>query len=289
MTASAAIRTPTMKMPVLETVSEQRLGRFVRDSSRLTLSEVVEEVVVEERLLPKTRENGNTRRKLYTATLKFYPRSEYEEEYNVTPEQILLGIQRTFVPMIDREILKEQKQNAKAVKTQSADIGRAHNASEQNGRGGEGEEGEENVQARAGGGRGGDESEGDGDADDAKRASRTKQHTSYESDDEGGEATAAGDGEAAFEAEFASDDGEDEGDKSGNEGAADAPPKTSRSYDAVARMTAVEEKISETSRYVTDVEFDKKHGTSCKFSLEVKAICVCFNKRKGALTDTYFV
>jgi DNA-directed RNA polymerase I subunit RPA1 len=257
MTASAAIRTPTMKLPVIETVAEPRLNRFVKESSRLTLSEVVEDVVVEERLIPGTEDSAGTRLKLYTATLNFFPREEYEEEYSMTPEHILLSIQRAFVPLVDREILKEQKQIAKAVKTQSADIGRAQNVAEgQAGEGGEDEEGADDSRPAAGGG---DESEADGDADDAKRASRTKQHTSYESDDE--EGGGAADDEAAFEAAFASDD---EGDKDD----AEPLPKTAIE-EARLRMSTIETKIAESSRYVTHVEFDKKGGRWCKFKLEV--------------------
>lgn len=266
MTASQNIRTPTMQLPVLDNVSDERLKIFCASSTRLTLSQIVDEVTVRERLSAKTSENAFSRQKLYTIRLALYPRADYTSEYDITPEQILLGIQRTFVPILDRAILKEIKNNDKETKTQAGDMGKARKISTAALARGEdlaaGDVAEDDgVVARDEG------EEDDGDADDARRGRQGKDEVTYESDEDEDDET----GEAGLEKAFADSGSEDE--DSASEDESEEAVKRSKE-ESLTRMKAIERKIAGSSRYVDRVKFDKEGGEWCELELEVRLIFV---------------
>ncbi|SCV71244.1 BQ2448_2832 [Microbotryum intermedium] len=303
MTASQHIKTPTMQLPILANVTDGDLATFCQDSTRLTLSQGVDEVTVRETLSAKTAANNHSRQKLYTIRLGLFPREDYEKEHAIEAEQILACIERQFVYLLDKAILKEIKQNEKENKSQASGMGKGTKVSETGGRArAEGEDddadaaGDEDLPAPHRGRTGAEEDGEDADADDAKRGKRMNDEQEYESDeDEDEEATKAKrkakksskkaskqdpielDGEIAMdedalEAAFRSDSDDSSSESSESESEAeedDAPrPKKLGKAARMQRLTALERKAADQSRFVDKVTFDKVDGGWCELELE---------------------
>lgn len=258
MTASAHIATPTMKIPFVDETSEQEQRRFVQKASRLTVSEVVDQVLVEERLLPK--KDGPRKRK-YAVTLQFFNPAEYKDTYGIEVEEVLRGIATHFIPLLEKEIKAELKRSKKQAKAQAADIGRGHamrmaEASNE-------EEQQEQEELRH------DNAEDmeDGDADDLKRSAQRNNDHDYDATDNNSN---AGDLEADFDAAFndnpkttqpdSSDESEDEDESSAqNE---DSEKKRER-------LDELESQATSSTMFTQSLTFDKEKGAWCKFDLEV--------------------
>ncbi|GAA6049814.1 hypothetical protein JCM3770_002174 [Rhodotorula araucariae] len=268
MTASQDIKTPTMRLPILDAVSDSRLKTFCQSSTRLTLSQCVDTVIVEERLTPKTSENNYSRSKLYTVKLQLFPRADYEAEYSVSSEQILAGIARTFVPLLDKAIAKEVKQNDRESTREIAEVGqgkkvrkgakgKASGAEED----GAGEE-DAGVVGR------GDGEEIDGDADDERRGRQADDEQTYDDDDDDDEAA---DAEDELEAKFkdAADGSSDDGESS-DEDEDDDPEAVARrsKAESLERMKLYERRVPGSSRFINKLVFDKENGEFCEFDLE---------------------
>lgn len=266
MTASQNIKTPTMQLPILSTVSDSRLKTFCQSSTRLTLSQVVDEVTVQERLTSKSAANNHSRQKLYTVRLQLYPRKDYVAEHSITPEQILVGVQRTFVPLLDKAILKEIKQNDKEIKSQAGDLGKARKVSAKEAANGPADDaaGDGGEDGRPVGRDAGEEE--DGDADDDRRARQGKDEKEYESDED---EEAPADEEADLEKQFqsGSEKGEGDSDDSDDEDAEVAERRSKK--ETLERMKMIERKVATASRYIEKVTFDKEEGQFCEFELEV--------------------
>lgn len=264
MTASAHIATPTMKIPFLEDKTEADQRRFVQKASRLTISEIIDQVLVEERLLPKTE---GARKRKYQVKLQFYDPKEYTETYGVEVEEVLNGIVTNFIPSLEKAIKDELKRSSRQEKAQAADIGRGHAArmaEAQNE-----EEGQEDEILR----HDNIEDMEDGDADDLKRAQQQNQNHDYDASDAGSDA--GRDPEDEFEAAFASAGGsktpgdaqsgsesEDEGDEP-----SDARDKHAQLQE---RMDKLETQGSKASHFVTNFKFDKQQGAWCNFDVQVR-------------------
>lgn len=115
MTASQKIQTPIMKLPLKEGIDIQSTTSklFCKDGSRLLLSQVIEKATVTEKMLPKSSESNFERKKLFNIRLDFFPSSEYLEEYNVKPVEILRALADQFVPNFEKELKKELKKLSK--------------------------------------------------------------------------------------------------------------------------------------------------------------------------------
>ncbi|GAA5886048.1 hypothetical protein JCM5296_007073 [Sporobolomyces johnsonii] len=266
MTASQDIKTPTMQLPILDTVSDARLKTFCQSSTRLTLSQVVDDVTVFERLTPKTAESNYSRQKLYTVRLNLFPRADYEAEYSIRSEQILAGITRTFVPLLDKAILKEIKKNDREIKSQAGDVGRGKKISKRGGQGSSGadEDGAGEEDAAVVGRDDGEEI--DGDADDERRGRQTNEETSYESDEDEDVEDSE---EAAFEAKYKDSKDQESSDDDSDDDSEDEEVVAKRSKaESVARMRELEKRVPDTSRYVQKLTFDKEDGQWCEFELE---------------------
>lgn len=269
MTASQNIKTPTMQLPILATVTDSRLQKFCQSSTRLTLSQIVDTVSVTERLSPKSADNGSSRQKLYTIRLAFYPAADYEAEYSVDREQILLGIQRAFVPNLDRAILKEIKQNDKEIKAQAGDVGKARSqvslAAAARAEAGAGDDDEDaRPVARDNG-----ELE-DGDADDARRKRQAKDESDDESEDDAEDDEAGL--EARLEKDFKDSDDDSDDDEASTE---DEDPEMAQARakgESVTRMKQMQRKIADASRYIDKVRFDIDGGEFCELDLEVRSL-----------------
>lgn len=269
MTASQDIKTPTMNLPILETVSDDRLKTFCQSSTRLVLSQVLDDVHVFERLSPKTSETNYSRQKTYTVRLNLFPRSDYEAEYSIQPEQIFVGITKTFVPMLDKAILKEIKQNDKEIKSQAGDMGKGKKEKKRGGKSsGADEDGAGEADAGVVGRDDGEEI--DGDADDERRQRQGDEEATYDEDEDDDKED---DAEEALEAKFKEDDEDressDEDDSDSESEDEEVVAKRSKA-ESLERMKQLERRVGESSRYITKLTFDKEKGEYCEFELEVR-------------------
>lgn len=190
MTASQKPKTPSMVMKVRPEISAADVDAFCKSASRLVLSQVVDSVKVKERLTV----NGDARRTEFTIDIAFFPREEYEAEYDVHPSQILAVFGTKFPLILKKEIQVDMKKLDTDLRAQMSELGKAKTVKDRTSTRG-GEEGDDDDPGRNDGG---DSEAGDGDADDAKRSRQKKELTSYESDED----VEAYDDEA-LEAEFA--------------------------------------------------------------------------------------
>ncbi|GAA5871370.1 hypothetical protein JCM16303_000734 [Sporobolomyces ruberrimus] len=268
MTASQSIKTPTMNLPIIESVSDSRLKTFCQNSTRLVLSQVLDNVTVFERLSPKTAESNYSRQKTYTVRLNLFPRADYEAEYSIQPEQIITGITRTFVPMLDKAILKEIKQNDKEIKSQAGDMGKGK---KEKTRGGKSTAADEDGAGEADAGVVGrdDGEEIDGDADDERRKRQGDEEATYDEDEDDEEKEE--DPEEALEAKFREQDEDressDEEDSDAESEDEEVVAKRSKA-ERIERIKTLERRVGESSRYINKLTFDKEKGEFCEFELE---------------------
>ncbi|KAL0255697.1 hypothetical protein I308_100504 [Cryptococcus tetragattii IND107] len=252
MTASSKPTTPTMKLPLREHISDKDIETFVKQVSRLTLSEVVERVTVTERLSSKSSETDSRQRK-YTVLLEFYPPEEYGTEYEITPEQLHESLAWNFAPRLKKEIQNEIRRVAKT-KEQEAQVGKGRKV-----RAGGEEVDEEEVDRETDVRRRGRDDELDNDDEDSyqlKRAAQAKQHE-YEADSDADSGVA--DLEDFVEKELEEDDEEAVED--------DATEKAKK--DQKADDWAELFKLA--SKYATTFSFDGHSGKSAQFDLEFPA------------------
>lgn len=246
MTAAQKPATPTMKLPLREEVEVAEVDSFVKQVSRLTLSEVIDRVVVTEQLTGKVAANNDTRKRKYTVLLEFYPAQEYEEEYQITKAQLHESIVSSFALRLRKEIVNETRLMEKS-RQQDETVGKGlkMKADELDGSG----------PVRRG--RDNELDDDDEDAGQLKRAAQSKQHE-YEDDEA---ANNAMDLEDMIEAEAISED-EDSDDEGATAAARTAHAATNARSDALADAFAT------ASRFGENFSFDTKHGKSAQFELE---------------------
>jgi hypothetical protein len=186
MTASRKPKTPSMSITVAKGISEDQADAFARRASRLTLSQVIERVTVEERLTV----NNKARRKQFTIDIVFYPEQEYRAEFDVSPMELVHAFRNRFPLTLKHDIQLEIKRLVTESKRQADEIGKGSTISQSEaGASNAVGHSEEDVDADAGEPAprrdDDDESEaGDGDASMAKRQRQKQQQTSYESEDD---------------------------------------------------------------------------------------------------------
>ncbi|KAJ3741485.1 RNA polymerase I largest subunit [Lentinula detonsa] len=207
MTASQKPKTPSMSMRIRAGISQEDIDVFCKRASKLTLSQLVENVTVTEQLQAE----GDSRRMQYTVHINLFPREEYESEHDVEPDEILSAFAVKYPLMLKKEMTIEMKKLDEDLKSQIAQLGKGKKE-----RGDRGEpvaaDDDDEEGASSAKRRNDDEGSeiGDGDADDEKRARQKKEQATYEDDseDEGEEIGAYKDDE--LEAELAEGQ-EDEG------------------------------------------------------------------------------
>ena len=257
MTAAKEIKTPIMRLPVVGGITEDQMRTFCKDGSRLVLSQVVEEAVVVERILPKTAASGYQRQRQYTLRLQFYPAAEVLEEYNASTEHLLAGLEATFAPLLEREIQRELRRMQRDQVRQSASIGRG----ESYGASAAQEDAEEEAPA-APAHEADSESEGEpsdaeeDNADDQKRRDRTGNKASY---DDAPNDEQPMDTEDDLVAAFHDQDGALVEEEAVEE---DAEPLHTKAAD-------LGEKLQSESKFVTAFRFDHRHGAWAEFDLHL--------------------
>jgi len=253
MTASQKPKTPSMTMKVRADVPEEDVLLFCKRASRVALSQVVEDVVVNEEL----KVEGDARRTRFVTSLNLYPVQECKEEYDLDTEDVLLTFSVKFPLCLKKEILIEMKKLDADLKAQMAQLGQGSKSRERQGGGGDDDEEAAEVPKRR---RDDDEDSevGDGDADDAKHARQRKQQATYDSDEEEEEIGEMDD--AAIEAAYATDE----------EPEVDAESvKKSKSKSLHAMIAKVADSFSKSLSHAVSFEFSESKVT---FVLEVSLI-----------------
>jgi len=181
MTASTKPKTPSMRITIRPGRNAEEVKRFCKTASRLTLSQVVESVVVTEKLAA---EQGQ-RNKVFTIKINFFPEEEYRAEYDITPAEIKKSFGIKFAQVMKKEIQMELKKLDTDLKNQISALGKGR-AEKEPRNGGVVDDEAEDDEPVAPGDDGGSEA-GDGDADTVKRARQQAEQVSYESDEESDE------------------------------------------------------------------------------------------------------
>ena len=198
MTASQKPKTPSMTMKVRRGISPHDISIFCKRASRITLSQIVDNVVVHEQL----RVEGEARRTHFTVNITFYPKHEYQEEHDLQPKEILAAFGVKFPLTLKKEILNEIKRLDADLKSQMAQLGQGKRVRSKEG---EGDEDEDNETPRK---NDADEESvaGVGDADEEQDSKQKKQQATYDSDDEDDDEEDKPDDDNTPEAADASDD-----------------------------------------------------------------------------------
>ena len=198
MTASQKPKTPSMTMKVRPGILPRDISIFCKRASRITLSQIVDNVVVHEQL----RVEGEARRTHFTVNVTFYPKHEYQEEHDLQPAEILAAFAVKFPLTLRKEIVNEVKRLDADLKSQMAQLGQGKRIRSKEGEGDEDEDNEASRKKDAD-----EESEASvGDADEERDSKQKKQQATYDIDDEDDGEEDKPDNDDASEAADASDD-----------------------------------------------------------------------------------
>ena len=199
MTASQKPKTPSMTMKVRHGISPHDISIFCKRASRITLSQIVDNVIVHEQL----RVEGEARRTHFTVEITFYPKHEYQEEHDLQPKEILAAFGVKFPLTLKKEIVNEIKRLDADLKSQMAQLGQGKRVRSKEGE----DEDEDNETPRK---KDADEESvaGVGDADEEQDSKQKKQQATYDSDDEDdGEEDKPDDDDVPEAADVSDDDG----------------------------------------------------------------------------------
>jgi hypothetical protein len=171
-----------MTMVVREGVDQSTVDNFCKKASRLTLSQVVDNVTVTERRLT----TGEAQRMEFLVHMSFFPEEEYAEEYGTNPSEILSSFAVKFPVLLRKAVATEVAKLDASLKRSMSELGKgkkvATSRTADAGEGGDADEDGE-VPSKSKGDDDDDEA-GDGDAEDAKRARQRREQATYEPDDE---------------------------------------------------------------------------------------------------------
>ena len=266
MTASTKPKTPTMTLPIAAHMKSSAITKFCKKACRLKLSEIVDYVSVQEKLVII----GGTLKKLFTVIITFFPKEHYKEQYLVTPVEILDALGYRFSAVLRKEMLSELKKLGEDMKSQASGIGKGR-ATRTHDEAVTAERGEADADADVGpSGAQDDVSEvGDGDADDAKRERQTRQLSTYDSDESDDEVSINSE---YLEAQFDENDIDEEANNDGQPNLAREKSAWKDRVDVAGRAF-----MERCPPWSTSFDFSSD-GSECKFQLEVSgklATCIC--------------
>jgi DNA-directed RNA polymerase I subunit RPA1 len=247
MTAARKIKTPTMLLPLRPETSEKKAASFCKSVSKLTLSQIVDNVYVTEKTTAKSAENNYHRSKTYSIRLNLFNESEYNQEYRVTASRVKEVLSTSFLKDLEELIRKDIKDTKKV-----DDISKAYKMTSA----AAGNDANEDADAVA-------TYESDEDAEDAKASStsaRNKQQATYDEPDE--------DEMVVDEEEKTLEDEEAELEESvlAGEDDEDEQPKKTRVKTGSIEFNAVER-----SKYCSKFVFDDVNGSFCQIDMEFPA------------------
>ncbi|KAL5035929.1 hypothetical protein BDEG_23884 [Batrachochytrium dendrobatidis JEL423] len=108
MTASQSIQTPLMRLPLKQEATVDQAHQIADQISRVVLSQIMHGVTVSETLVPKTPERQK-RVKQFCVRLELWPQEACQRQYGITDEDIGNIIEKKFVPILDRTIMRMLK------------------------------------------------------------------------------------------------------------------------------------------------------------------------------------
>ena len=250
MTASAAIKTPQMTLPILKDVSDENADTFCKSISKVVLSEVIDKVTVTE---TSGSSAGNTNARAYAINMKFFDFSEYSEEYDVSKEELQDVVAGNFLHALETAIVKEIRKQKKTI---LSDVGVAVPKVQ------------EYVESSK-------KLEEDNDEQEAHK--KTKQAVSYDDPDEDEIETMRQAEKSSDEEDLDSDmDSSSSDSESDSEDVEDMENELSKAIDeANKNMTKTQRDrqsaIISNHRFITKYNFDDEEGKWCEFRLELAA------------------
>ena len=263
MTASKIISTPTMTLHPIAELTAEAGERFSRAITRLTMSEVIDDVRVSSKI---SEGGGHARAKVYNVRLNFYPAEEYCKLYAISAVDVLRTLETRLVPLLARAIKKElsRKGFARLLKESNAqpEVGKSS---------GRIQEPRGNLEAEVEGGEDDADYDGDDDATNAKQRRNKDEAVSYEAPDEGEEAIAKQNRESTPERD---DDVDSAIGGSPRATRLDEPDsETSESEDSDAEATEStardrEDRIKDKTPSVARFAFDSKGAQWCEIDFE---------------------
>ncbi|KAG0254618.1 hypothetical protein DFQ27_006746 [Actinomortierella ambigua] len=282
MTASTKPKTPTMTLNIKAGVTDEQTATFCKDTSKLTLAQLIDNVQVTERMVSKSVATNQKRQKVYAIRLNLFREDEYKEEYGVDAKAVERVIEEQFVKKLETAILRDLRRLTRKTKGEDGEIGKPSKAKDTAASNGGDDDNEEDAAEVSRRDAGGDESDdGDGDATASKMAKRSKQQASYDAPDSDDEEIIRSedkvidqlDGDASdVESEVGSDNSEDEDET-------DKRHRELRQKKAATKAAAVseqsrkdrEERIMARSPYVKQYSFDHKEGSWCEIEMHFPA------------------
>ncbi|SCU84524.1 LANO_0C01596g1_1 [Lachancea nothofagi CBS 11611] len=246
MTASAAIKTPQMTLPILADVTDSQADTFCKSITKVMLSEAVDKVEVTE-ATGSSEETASSRS--YFINMKFFSSDEYGEEYDVSKEELQGVVAEKFLRALEAAIVKEIKKQKKAA---PSEIGVAIPKS----------------QSAIASGEGGKISDEDNDEQESRQ--RTKQAVSYDEPDDDEVETmreAERSSDEELDSEMDSDTSDSDAEDDSDEKVATEKVKNGLTKSQRDRQSA----IISSHRFITKYNFDDEGGEWCQFNIELAA------------------
>ncbi|TID21209.1 hypothetical protein CANINC_003489 [Pichia inconspicua] len=246
MTASASIKTPQMTLPILDDVDDESADAFCKSITKIRFSEFIDDVAVVETTADVNAGINATRS--YEIKIKFFDSADYQEEYDVTKEELENTVRRQFIYQLESVIVKELRKQKIKSNANMPDIGVAVAKTK--------------ATAKVSSDEGTDEK------------SHTKQSVSYdEPDDEELEAmknAEKSDEDILDVSASESDDSSDDEDDAQNEKMdIDIGEEDKKDLTKLAKARQHEVIVGHT--FVTQYNFDDENGSWCEFKLELSA------------------
>ncbi|GMM47189.1 DNA-directed RNA polymerase I core subunit [Pichia kluyveri] len=254
MTASASIKTPQMTLPILDDVDDESADAFCKSITKIKFSEFIDDVSVIETTADVNAGINATRS--YQIKIKFFDSTDYQEEYDVTKEELENTVRSQFIYQLESVIAKELRKQKLKTNANMPDIGVAVAKTK--------------ATSKISNEEGSDEK------------SRTKQAVSYEdpddeeleamkeaekSDDDIVNASSSDSDSSDDESSDSENDNDDEMDIDTNKKDKESLGKRNLSKLAKARQHEVI--VGHT--FVTEYDFDDENGSWCDFKLELSA------------------
>lgn len=179
MTASANIKTPQMDI-LVRSGEEVKAKSIARNLNKVTLMSVLKHIGIWESLQRSYTDNI-TRCRQFKIRLEFLPKESYEEDFNVTPEDIITYVETHFIKGVASAVNRiiRAKEKARLLETRADDtpVARSRNSEGNENPEVAPEEADDRADLS-------DDDAGDGDVMDVQDRNKKTQFTSYDDPDE---------------------------------------------------------------------------------------------------------
>ncbi|KAL8716050.1 MAG: hypothetical protein Q9225_006266 [Loekoesia sp. 1 TL-2023] len=268
MTASRSISTPTMTLHLIGELDETAGNRFAKLVTRLTLSEVVDNASITEKI---GKGIGYETAKSYDIRLDLFPSDEYREAYAIEMSDVLRAIEFQLIPQLTKAMRKEftRKGDGKLVKASESlpEVGKSSGVVK---------DAPSRPEAEQEGGEDDMDDDGDDDATNNKQKQNRSEAISYGAPDEEEEAIAKIAQRLSTPEMEMEDEGLGQSPTGSNNDSELAHSEAGSGSESdedgeEAKTKSIEERIRSKNPYVTRFTFDKQKGSRCELSLEYDA------------------